>query len=63
MIYRLKFYEIKCQKAGFFMNKVDLSDLNDKLFSIVMLYLALFCMTAHHVCLFFDVIGIIPTSI
>ena len=45
------------------MNRVDLSNLSDKLFSIVVLRSALLCRAAYHVCLLFNVVGIISTSV
>ena len=41
MICQLKFYKIKCQKAVFFVNIIDFSDLSDKPFAIIVSCLAL----------------------
>ncbi len=43
------------------MNRVDSSDLSDKPFRIVASWSALFCLAAHHVRLFVDVV--IPTPV
>ncbi len=63
MIRRLKFCGIKCQKAGFLMNRLDLSDLSDKPFPIVISRSVLLRPAARQVGLFLDVEGVIPTPV
>ena len=63
MIHQLKFYGIKCQKAGFLINKVNLSDLSDKPILIVASSSTLLYMAARHVCLLHDVVDVIPTLV
>ena len=45
------------------MNSVDLFDLSDKLFPIIISHSALLWTDARHVCLFLDIVGIIPSSV
>ena len=59
IIRQLKFYRIKYQKSGFLINRVDSSDLSNKLFPIAVSCSALLCTAANYVCLLVDVIGII----
>lgn len=52
MICQLKFDEIKDQKAKFFINKINLPDLNNKLFSIIMLQLILLFLAIRYACFY-----------
>lgn len=63
MIRQLKIYGIKYQKARFFVNRMDLFDLRDMPFSIVVLRSVLLYTAARHICLLFDIVGIIPIPI
>lgn len=63
MIHQLNFFGIKCQKARFLRNKVDLFNINNQLFPIVALYLILLSTVARYDCLFFEVVDVIPTPL
>lgn len=59
MIYCLKFYRIKYQKAGFLKNQLDLSDLSYKLFLIIITPLKLLYLPIYYFCFLFNVIIVI----
>lgn len=62
MICYLKFGKIKSHKTKYFINRIYLSNLSDKLFSIITLKAILFFSMLRHIYLFLDIVKAILTS-
>lgn len=63
MIRQLKFNRIKSLKTEFFINIINLSKLNDKLFSIITSLLALLFQAVRYIYFFVNIIKIISMPI